>query len=51
MNYSFQEGSGPCLFCGAIVCTREEEELLLKDSKKAKKFKEQFLKKHSMAVR
>ena len=45
-----QEGSGPCMFCGAVVCTAEEEEWLMKDSKKAIKFKEQFLKKHRIEV-
>lgn len=39
-----QEGTGPCLFCGALVCTPEEEELLARDSKKAQKFKDQILK-------
>ena len=46
-----QEGSGPCLFCGTIICTPEEEEWLVKDSKKGKKFKEQFLKKFNLEVR
>lgn len=39
------------MFCGAIVCTPEEEEWLQKDSKKGKKFKEQFLKKFNLVVR
>ena len=38
------------MFCGAVVCTSEEEEWLLKDSKKAKKFREQFLKKYNIEV-
>ena len=45
-----QEGSGPCLFCGAVVCTTEEEEWMTKDSRKAKKLREQFFKKHNMQV-
>ena len=28
-------GSGPCLFCGAIVCTREEQEVLNRGSRKS----------------
>lgn len=46
----FQEGSGPCLFCGAVVCTPEEEEWMDKDSKKSRKLREQFLKKHNIEV-
>ena len=45
-----QEGSGPCLFCGAVVCTPEEEEWMTKDSRKAKKLREHFLKKHNIEV-
>ncbi|XP_045216561.1 activating signal cointegrator 1-like [Mercenaria mercenaria] len=37
-----QEGSGPCLFCGNLVCTREEEEILSRGSKKSEKLR-QFL--------
>ncbi len=36
-----QEGSGPCLFCGALVATREEREVLGRNSRKS----EQLLKK------
>jgi len=32
-----QEGSGPCLFCGALVCTREEKEILARQSRKSEK--------------
>ena len=30
-----QEGSGPCLFCNHLVCTREEQEVLNRGSKKS----------------
>lgn len=30
-----QEGSGPCVFCGSMVCTREEEEVLARNSRKS----------------
>jgi len=33
-----------------VVCTPEEEEWMTKDSKKAKKLREQFFKKHNMQV-
>ncbi|KAM9515323.1 activating signal cointegrator 1 [Guaruba guarouba] len=32
-----QEGSGPCLFCGALVCTKEEQDILQRDSNKSQK--------------
>ncbi|XP_049667953.1 activating signal cointegrator 1 isoform X2 [Accipiter gentilis] len=32
-----QEGSGPCLFCGALVCTKEEHDILQRDSNKSQK--------------
>ncbi|NXR11616.1 TRIP4 protein, partial [Semnornis frantzii] len=32
-----QEGSGPCLFCGALVCTKEEQEILQRDSNKSQR--------------
>nr|XP_033776534.1 activating signal cointegrator 1 isoform X2 [Geotrypetes seraphini] len=32
-----QEGSGPCLFCGTLVCTREEQDILQRDSNKSQK--------------
>jgi len=28
-------GSGPCLFCGIMVCTREEQEVLNRGSRKS----------------
>ncbi|KAF3832914.1 hypothetical protein F7725_026579 [Dissostichus mawsoni] len=34
-----QEGSGPCLFCGSLVCTREEQEILQRDSNKSQKLR------------
>ena len=45
-----QEGSGPCLFCGSLVCTPEEEELIARDSKKAQKFKEKLVKQFQIKV-
>ena len=35
-----QEGSGPCLFCATLVCTKEEQAVLDRKSKKS----EQLLK-------
>ncbi|KAM6195467.1 activating signal cointegrator 1 [Sarcoramphus papa] len=32
-----QEGSGPCFFCGALVCTKEEQDILQRDSNKSQK--------------
>ncbi|NXP73083.1 TRIP4 protein, partial [Ramphastos sulfuratus] len=32
-----QEGSGPCLFCGALVCTKEEQDILQRDSNKSQR--------------
>ncbi|VDM63867.1 unnamed protein product [Angiostrongylus costaricensis] len=26
-----QEGSGPCSFCGTLVCTKEEKEVMVAD--------------------
>lgn len=37
-----QEGSGPCLFCGAVVFTKEEEQVLSRDSRRAEKIKEKM---------
>ena len=31
-----QEGSGPCFFCGTLVCTREEKEIIDRNSNKSK---------------
>ena len=45
-----QEGSGPCVFCGALVCTPEEEEILMRDSKKGQKFRDKFLKQFQIRV-
>lgn len=30
-----QEGSGPCFYCGTLVCTREEREILDRNSRKS----------------
>lgn len=38
-----QEGSGPCYFCGALVCSREEQEILARNSKKSQKLYEKLL--------
>ena len=38
-----QEGSGPCYFCGALVCTREEQEILARNSKKSQKLYQKLL--------
>lgn len=46
-----QEGSGLCLFCGTLVCTPEEEEMLTRDSKKGHKMREQLLRQFEMKVR
>ncbi|NWU99452.1 TRIP4 protein, partial [Upupa epops] len=32
-----QEGSGPCLFCGSLGCTKEEQDILQRDSNKSQK--------------
>ncbi|NXH22432.1 TRIP4 protein, partial [Bucco capensis] len=32
-----QEGSGPCLFCASLVCTKEEQDILQRDSNKSQK--------------
>ena len=34
-----QEGSGPCLFCGEMVCTKEEKDVLAKKSSKSEKLR------------
>ena len=39
-----QEGSGLCFFCGALVCTKEEQEILARNSKKSHKLYEKLLK-------
>ena len=38
-----QEGSGPCYFCGALVCSTEEKEILSQKSKKSQKLYEKLL--------
>lgn len=46
-----QEGSGQCLFCGTLVCTPEEEEILTRDSKKGHKMRDKLLRQLEMKVR
>ena len=36
-------GSGPCLFCGAIVCTKEEQEVLNRGSKKSEQLRKKLM--------
>lgn len=31
----FQEGSGPCFFCGTLVCSREQQAILSSNTKQA----------------
>ncbi|XP_038077418.1 activating signal cointegrator 1-like [Patiria miniata] len=38
-----QEGSGPCLFCGTLVCTREEQEILARNSKTSEKLRRKLM--------
>lgn len=38
-----QEGSGPCFFCAALVCTKEEQEILARNSKKSQKLYQKLL--------
>ncbi|KAM4749552.1 activating signal cointegrator 1 [Rhinophrynus dorsalis] len=38
-----QEGSGPCLFCGSLVCTKEEMDILQRDSNKSQKLRKKLL--------
>lgn len=38
-----QEGSGPCLFCGNLVCTKEEQDILQRDSNKSQKLRKKLL--------
>ncbi|CAH1254531.1 TRIP4 [Branchiostoma lanceolatum] len=38
-----QEGSGPCLFCGALVCTKEEMEVLARNSNKSERLRRKLL--------
>ena len=40
-----QEGSGPCYFCGALVCSREEKEILARNSKKSIKLYDKLMNK------
>ena len=45
-----QEGVGPCVTCGALVCTPEEQALLSRDSKKASKLRESLMKQYNIQV-
>ena len=38
-----QEGSGPCLFCDALVCTKQEQEVLNRGSKKSEQLRKKLL--------
>ncbi|XP_072258314.1 activating signal cointegrator 1 [Pyxicephalus adspersus] len=38
-----QEGSGPCLFCGSLVCTKEEQDILMRDSNKSQKLRKKLM--------
>lgn len=38
-----QEGAGPCYFCGLLVCSKVEEEVLARDSKKSAKLRKQLM--------
>ncbi|XP_067351907.1 activating signal cointegrator 1 isoform X2 [Channa argus] len=38
-----QEGSGPCLFCGSLVCTKEEQDILQRDSNKSQKLRKKLM--------
>ncbi len=39
----FFKGSGPCLFCGALVCSKEETEVLNRNSKKSEQLRKKLL--------
>ncbi|KAI4879581.1 hypothetical protein NFI96_026535 [Prochilodus magdalenae] len=38
-----QEGSGPCFFCDSLVCTKEEQEILQRDSNKSQKLRKKLM--------
>ena len=42
-NFNSYLGSGPCLFCGAIVCTKEEQEVLNRGSKKSEQLRKKLM--------
>ena len=44
-----QEGAGPCLFCGSLVVTPEQQEVLVRGSKKSEKLMQQIVKDASTA--
>ena len=39
------------MFCGELVCTREDEDVLTRNSKKSRKLKEQLAKQYQLEVR
>ena len=45
-----QEGVGPCVTCGALVCTPEQQALLRRDSKKASKLRESLMRQWDIKV-
>ena len=38
-----RKGSGPCLFCGSVVCTKEEQEVLNRGSKKSEQLRKKLM--------
>ncbi|CAF2952255.1 unnamed protein product [Rotaria sp. Silwood2] len=38
-----QEGSGPCFFCGNLVCTRDERQLIISGTQEGKQLEQQLL--------
>ncbi|CAF0837268.1 unnamed protein product [Rotaria sordida] len=40
-----QEGSGPCFFCGNLVCTRDERQLIISGTQEGKQLEQQLLSK------
>ncbi|CAD5212864.1 unnamed protein product [Bursaphelenchus okinawaensis] len=40
-----QEGSGPCVFCGKFVCTREEENIIQNDKQRGMQLERDLMKK------
>jgi len=41
-----QEGAGPCMFCGNLVCTPEDQEIINRESKQGRKLKDKLLLQH-----
>jgi hypothetical protein len=42
LNVTYK-GSGPCLFCGALVCTNDEQEILNRGSKKSEQLRKKLI--------